>query len=52
MTDWLIGLTILVPWIGALAVWLTGDDRPELQHRLAVVFSVVAGVCALLLLPS
>ncbi|NLE49828.1 MAG: NADH-quinone oxidoreductase subunit L, partial [Chloroflexi bacterium] len=52
MTDWLIGLTILVPWIGALAVWLTGDDRAALQHRLAVVFSVAAGVCALLLLPS
>src|SRR5690606_28664459 len=52
MTDWLIASTILVPWIGALVVWLTGDERSALQHRLAVGFSVVAGVCALLLLPS
>lgn len=52
MTDWLIGLTILLPWVGALAVWLAGDGRAEAQHRLAVGFSVAAGVCSLLLLPS
>lgn len=52
MADWLIGLTIGLPWIGALAVWLAGDRRAEMQHRLAVVFSVAAGVAALLLLPS
>jgi len=52
MTDWLIGLTIVLPWVGALAVCMAGDDRAEIQHRLAVVFSVAAGVCSLLLLPS
>jgi len=52
MADWLIGLTIGLPWIGALAVWLAGDRRAGLQHRLAVVFSVAAGAAALLLLPS
>ncbi|HML24505.1 MAG TPA: proton-conducting transporter membrane subunit [Aggregatilinea sp.] len=52
MTDWLIVLTIGLPWLGALAVWLTGDDRPDQQHRLAVIFSVLAGITALLLIPS
>ncbi|WP_119071669.1 NADH-quinone oxidoreductase subunit 5 family protein [Aggregatilinea lenta] len=52
MTDWLIVLTIGLPWLGALAVWLTGDDRPDQQHRLAVIFSVLAGLAALLLIPS
>ena len=52
MTDWLIVLTIGLPWLGALAIWLTGDERPDQQHRLAVIFSVLAGLTALLLIPS
>ena len=52
MTDWLIVLTIGIPWLGALAVWLTGDARPQLQHRLAVIFAVAAGAAAVALLPS
>ena len=48
----LILLTIGLPWLGAVAVWLTGDKRPNLQHTLAVVFSVAAGVAALLMLPQ
>ncbi|HMM28811.1 MAG TPA: NADH-quinone oxidoreductase subunit L [Aggregatilineaceae bacterium] len=52
MTDWLVGLTIGLPWIGALAVWLAGDRRADAQHKLAVAFSVAAGAAALLLLPS
>ena len=43
-------LTILVPWAGALLVWWTGDKHPKMQHSLAVVFSVAAGLCSLGLL--
>lgn len=48
----LILLTIGLPWLGAVAVWLTGDKRANVQHALAVVFSVAAGVAALLMLPQ
>jgi len=43
-------LTILIPWAGALLVWWTGDKHPKAQHSLAVLFSVSAGICALVLL--
>ncbi|GAB4495900.1 MAG: hypothetical protein OHK0052_04600 [Anaerolineales bacterium] len=46
----LIFLSIALPWLGALLVWLTGDRRPKLQHALAVTFAVAAGITALLLL--
>ena len=46
-----IGLVIGLPWLGALLVWWAGDGRPRLQHTLAVLFSVAAGVAALLLIP-
>ncbi|MBN1201094.1 MAG: NADH-quinone oxidoreductase subunit L [Anaerolineae bacterium] len=52
MTDWLIGLTIGLPWLGALAVWLVGDKREREQHTLAVIFAVAAGLAALALIPS
>ena len=29
MTTLLIGLTIGLPWLGALTVWLVGDARPR-----------------------
>ncbi len=48
----LILLTIGLPWLGALGVWLAGDKRANVQHALAVVFSVAAGVTALLMLPQ
>jgi NADH-quinone oxidoreductase subunit L len=51
MTPWLIVLTIGLPWLGALCVWLTGDQRPRAQHALAVGFAVAAGLVALALLP-
>jgi NADH-quinone oxidoreductase subunit L len=44
-------LIIGLPWLGALIVWLVGDDRPRLQHALATVFSVGGGIAALALLP-
>lgn len=47
MTPWLIVLTIGLPWLGALCVWLTGDQRPRAQHTLAVGFAVAAGFVAL-----
>ncbi len=52
MVDVLIILIVGLPWLGALAVWLAGNERPQVQHRLAVVFSVAAGIAALILLPS
>ncbi len=52
MTDILIILVIGLPWLGALAVWLAGNKRPEQQHLLAVIFAVAAGLAALLLIPS
>ena len=52
MADVLIILTMGLPWLGALAVWLTGDRRPHAQHRLAVGFALAAALAALLLLGS
>jgi NADH-quinone oxidoreductase subunit L len=46
----LVILVISIPWLGALAVWLTGDERPDVQHSFAVLYSVFAGVIALVLL--
>lgn len=51
MAEILILLTIGLPWFGALLTWLTGDRNPRLQHTLAVIFSVAAGIAALLLIP-
>ncbi|MBI9051245.1 MAG: NADH-quinone oxidoreductase subunit L [Anaerolineaceae bacterium] len=50
MTAMLIALSIALPWLGAFFVWLPGDNRPKVQHTLAVVFSVATGVIASLLL--
>ncbi|MBP7689473.1 MAG: NADH-quinone oxidoreductase subunit L [Thermoflexales bacterium] len=52
MMQALILLTIGLPWLGAVCVWLAGDKRANMQHALAVVFSVAAGVTALLMLPQ
>ena len=47
----LVVLVIVLPWLGALAVWLAGDERPRAQHTLAVSFSVLTGITSLVLLP-
>jgi NADH-quinone oxidoreductase subunit L len=47
----LIGLTIGLPWLGALLVWQAHDRRPRLQHTFAVLFSVAAGAACLALIP-
>ncbi|MGB2897325.1 MAG: NADH-quinone oxidoreductase subunit L [Anaerolineales bacterium] len=46
----LVLLTIGLPWIGALFVLLTGNERPKLQHAIASIFSVSAGISAIALL--
>jgi len=37
--------------MGAIVLWRTRDENPRLQHTLAVVFSVAAGVASLALIP-
>lgn len=46
----LIALVIGLPWLGALLVLVVGDSRDKAQHALATVFSLAAGVAAVLLL--
>jgi NADH-quinone oxidoreductase subunit L len=50
-TGTLILLAIGVPWLGALLVWLAGDDRPQLQHTFAVLFALGGAAAAVLLIP-
>ena len=52
MTAWLILLTIGLPWLGALILWLSRDEQPAMQHTVAVGFSVASGVAALALIPQ
>ena len=47
----LIQIIIGVPWLGALFVWLVGDEHERAQHWLAVLFSLIAGAASLLLIP-
>jgi NADH-quinone oxidoreductase subunit L len=47
----LILAIIGLPWLGAMCVWLVGDQRSRTQHLLAVCFSIAAGLAALALLP-
>ena len=51
MIQALILLTIGLPWLGGLAVWITTNKHPRAQHTFAVLFAVVAGLAALLMLP-
>jgi NADH-quinone oxidoreductase subunit L len=50
MAIWAALLTIGIPWLGGLCIWLVGDKRPSLQHRLASGFAVVGGLFSLTLL--
>jgi NADH-quinone oxidoreductase subunit L len=52
MADELILLSIGLPWLGALLVWLIGDRNAKPQHGLAVLFAVASAVTACLLLPN
>jgi NADH-quinone oxidoreductase subunit L len=50
MAGILVSLVILLPWTGALAVWLAGNSRARAQHSLAVTFSLLTAVASLALL--
>jgi len=52
MSMLLIALVIGLPWLGALLVLLVGDSKEKVQHALAVIFALAAGVAAVLLLPN
>src|SRR6266545_8327088 len=46
----LVALVIGLPWLGAIAVWLARNERPQLQHTLAVGFSILTAITSLVLL--
>ena len=50
MAGILVVLVIALPWLGAVLVWLAGDERSTVQHRYAVLFSVLTGIASLVLL--
>jgi NADH-quinone oxidoreductase subunit L len=50
MAGILVALVIILPWLGAVAVWLARNERPRLQHTFAVVFSVLTAITSLVLL--
>lgn len=52
MSMLLIALIIGLPWLGAFLVLLVGDSKEKIQHSLAVIFALAAGVAAILLLPN
>jgi len=45
-------LSIGLPWLGAVAVWLARDRRPALQHALAVIFALAGGLAAVAMIPA
>lgn len=51
MPTTIILLTIALPWLGAVVIWLVGDRHRNALHTLAVLFSAAAGVSALALIP-
>jgi NADH-quinone oxidoreductase subunit L len=50
MAGILITLVILLPWLGAIVVWLARNENARLQHILAVIFSVLTAIASLMLL--
>ncbi len=51
MAAWFVLLTIGIPWLGGLCVWLLGDKHPRYQHMLASIFAVTGGIISLGLIP-
>ncbi len=51
MVSWLTLLAIVLPWVGAACIWLTGDRRPRLLSGIAVGFAVATGLVSLGMLP-
>jgi NADH-quinone oxidoreductase subunit L len=50
MITWLLTSVILLPWLGAIIVWAAGNRRPRIQHSLACLISLLAGIASLALL--
>lgn len=48
----LVPLVILLPWLGAITIWLVRNEHPRLQHILAVVFSILTAIASLVLLTT
>jgi NADH-quinone oxidoreductase subunit L len=51
MAATLVYLIIGIPWLGALLLCFTRDENPRLQHTIAVVAALAAGVAAVALIP-
>ncbi|MBN2116055.1 MAG: NADH-quinone oxidoreductase subunit L [Anaerolineales bacterium] len=49
MAGIIVALVIVLPWAGALAVWLARNKHARLQHALAVLFSVLTAIVSLVL---
>jgi len=49
MAEIIVALVIVLPWLGALVVWLARNKHPRLQHTLAVLFSVLTAIASLAL---
>ncbi|MBZ0317302.1 MAG: NADH-quinone oxidoreductase subunit L [Anaerolineae bacterium] len=52
MTAWLVGLTIGLPWLGALIVWRIPDHYPQRQHGIAVIASLLTAAVSIGLLTA
>jgi NADH-quinone oxidoreductase subunit L len=50
MSNLLMLLSIGLPWLGAIVIWLLGEKQRKTQHLLATVFSVTAGMASIFLL--
>ena len=50
MAGILVILVIVLPWLGAISVWLARNERAKLQHTLAVVSSVLTAITSLVLI--
>lgn len=46
----LVILTILLAWIGAIVVWLIGDEHENLQHGAAIIFSLTSALSSIAML--
>ncbi len=49
MAGIIVALVIVLPWLGAVVVWLARNKHPKLQHTLAVLFSVLTAIVSLAL---
>jgi hypothetical protein len=49
MSNLLMLLSIGLPWLGAIVIWLLGEKQRKTQHLLATVFSVTAGMASIFL---